>query len=75
MGGKEYYPKDVWSPAGGWYADPRGWRRNTAIAYAAAFAIIVPVWMLSAHLEQRPNPPTHWIPSQLWCKNIATKKE
>ena len=24
---------DVWSPSGGWYADPRGWRKNTAMAF------------------------------------------
>ena len=23
----------VWSPAGGWWADPKHWRRNTAFAF------------------------------------------
>lgn len=23
---------DVWSPTGGWWCDPKGWRRNTAFA-------------------------------------------
>eukprot|EP00212_Chloropicon_laureae_P005050 CAMPEP_0197491330 /NCGR_PEP_ID=MMETSP1311-20131121/5630_1 /TAXON_ID=464262 /ORGANISM="Genus nov. species nov., Strain RCC856" /LENGTH=33 /DNA_ID= /DNA_START= /DNA_END= /DNA_ORIENTATION= len=32
MGG-DNIPKDVWSPSGGWYADPRGWRKNTAMAF------------------------------------------
>ena len=35
MGGAKYkypYPKHVWSPAGGWWCNPRHWRRNTGIA-------------------------------------------
>jgi hypothetical protein len=33
MGGghKFHYPKWVWSPAGGWWANPPNWKRNTAI--------------------------------------------
>jgi hypothetical protein len=23
---------EVWSPSGGWWCDPKGWRRNTAVA-------------------------------------------
>lgn len=37
-GGRKYhYPKWVWSPAGGWWAAPASWKRNTAI-YAVAVA-------------------------------------
>ena len=28
------YPKYVWSPAGGWWANPVHWKRNTAIYVA-----------------------------------------
>ena len=27
----------VWSPAGGWWADPKHWRRNTALAFGCVF--------------------------------------
>ncbi|RMZ11972.1 hypothetical protein D0862_02795 [Hortaea werneckii] len=30
-GGKIPYPKHVWSPAGGWYAQPANWKQNTAV--------------------------------------------
>lgn len=31
-GGRQFdYPKWVWSPAGGWWANPTHWKRNTAI--------------------------------------------
>ena len=33
----------VWSPAGGWFADPKHWRRNTAICFLVIGAIAVPV--------------------------------
>jgi hypothetical protein len=70
MGGtKEFaYPKYVWSPAGGWWCNPRYWKRNTAIAFMAIFAISVPVFYISAQLERRPVPPYRQIPSQRWCK-------
>ncbi|KAL0036629.1 hypothetical protein WJX79_003360 [Trebouxia sp. C0005] len=65
------YPKGVWSPAGGWWADPKHWRRNTALAFGALLVITVPIFRLSAKLEQRPVPPTRPIPSQKWCKNFG----
>lgn len=27
------YPKYVWSPAGGWWCNPRHWKRNTFFAF------------------------------------------
>jgi len=65
MGG-ESYPKDVWSPSGGWYADPRGWRKNTAMAFGVVALIAIPIWMKSTSLEKRHRPPIRWIPSMLW---------
>ena len=37
----------VWSPAGGWFADPKHWRRNTAICFLVIGAIAVPVLWFS----------------------------
>lgn len=45
------YPTDVWSPSGGWYADPKYWRRNTLVAIAAITAICIPIAITSARLE------------------------
>ena len=33
-----YLPAGVWSPAGGWWADPKHWRRNTALAFGSVAA-------------------------------------
>ncbi|KAL9131617.1 MAG: hypothetical protein Q9217_000505 [Psora testacea] len=32
-GGKIPYPKHVWSPSGGWYAQPANWKSNTAVMW------------------------------------------
>ena len=33
----------VWSPAGGWFADPKHWKRNTAVGFGVlAVASAVP---------------------------------
>eukprot|EP00897_Mesotaenium_endlicherianum_P009792 jgi/Mesen1/8841/ME000053S08241 len=70
-GGYPGYPTEVWSPSGGWWCDPKLWRRNTAIAFVGIIAICIPVAMKSAQLEDRPVPPRRPIPSQLWCKNFG----
>ncbi|KAL2839148.1 hypothetical protein BJX68DRAFT_272270 [Aspergillus pseudodeflectus] len=56
-GGKIPYPKEVWSPAGGWYARPANWKANTAIIGAAMVGIIAAVWSLSAEREYRDKMP------------------
>jgi hypothetical protein len=33
-GGDLRVPPEVWSPTGGFYADPRRWKRNTALVAA-----------------------------------------
>lgn len=63
--------KDVWSPSGGWWPDPKYWRRNTAIAFGVLGLVMVPVFLKSAELEERPIPPIRPIPSQRWCKNFG----
>ncbi|KAH9947776.1 hypothetical protein B0H21DRAFT_691367, partial [Amylocystis lapponica] len=53
-GGARYpYPKEVWSPAGGWWARPSNWRANTAIVMAGILAITYGTFTLSADNEVR----------------------
>ncbi|CAI7742007.1 unnamed protein product [Closterium sp. NIES-54] len=66
------YP-NVWALTGGWYCDPKYWRRNTAFALAGIFAVCVPIALTSARLEQRPIAPSRAIPSQMWCSNFPTE--
>jgi hypothetical protein len=47
-GGRRYhYPKWVWSPAGGWWASPANWKRNTAIYFGVSAVIISAGWLYS----------------------------
>ncbi|KAK4155807.1 hypothetical protein C8A00DRAFT_13184, partial [Chaetomidium leptoderma] len=66
------YPKHVWSPSGGWYAQPVNWKRNTAICCVAIFGITAMVWKLSAELEYRHKMPEkgRFYPSRYWSKQI-----
>ena len=43
----------VWSPAGGWFADPKAWKRNTAIGFLAAGAAAVAIFSHSRKVEVR----------------------
>ena len=45
------YPSNVWSMTGGWYCNPRHWRRNTAIALSGIFLVCIPIAMKSIELE------------------------
>lgn len=45
------YPLYVWSPAGGWWCNPRHWKRNTAIAFVVLGVLALPVAYASAQLE------------------------
>jgi hypothetical protein len=51
------YPKHVWSPAGGWYAQPANWKANTFVVGAVLTGIVGATWMLSARLEYRDKMP------------------
>jgi hypothetical protein len=51
------YPKEVWSPAGGWYAQPANWRANTAIMTATIVGIVAVTWSISAEREYRDRMP------------------
>jgi hypothetical protein len=51
------YPKHVWSPAGGWYAQPANWKANTAVISLVSIGIVGMVFMASARLEHRDKMP------------------
>ncbi|KAL1840694.1 hypothetical protein VTJ49DRAFT_189 [Mycothermus thermophilus] len=74
MGGgpKIPYPKHVWSPAGGWYAQPANWKKNTAIALAAIFGIQFFIFKLSGEIEYRHKmpEPDRFFPSRYLSKQI-----
>ncbi|KAF9730927.1 hypothetical protein PMIN06_005799 [Paraphaeosphaeria minitans] len=71
-GGKIPYPKHVWSPAGGWYAQPANWKANTFVMGGVLASIVGAVWMLSANLEYRDKMPQEgrFFPSRYWSKQI-----
>ncbi|PFX32151.1 hypothetical protein AWC38_SpisGene2972 [Stylophora pistillata] len=70
MGGvkKFDYPKYVWSPTGGWWCNPRNWKRNTAICFAVVLGLQIPVALLSWSRERRYVPPYRHIPSQRFAR-------
>jgi hypothetical protein len=51
------YPKHVWSPAGGWYAQPANWKGNTAVVGLVLASIVGMAWTMSANLEYRDKMP------------------
>ncbi|KAH8112888.1 hypothetical protein DFH11DRAFT_388921 [Phellopilus nigrolimitatus] len=67
-GGQYPYPKEVWSPAGGWWTRPSNWKANTAVAVGGILFVTFSVWQLSASKEWRHNAPSKPIPSMLWAK-------
>ena len=51
------YPKHVWSPSGGWYAQPANWKANTAIMGLVVLGITAIAFSISAEREFRPRMP------------------
>lgn len=51
------YPKHVWSPAGGWYAQPSNWKVNTAVFGVVILGFTALTWRLSADREFRHKMP------------------
>lgn len=53
MGGDRrfYYPKYVWSPAGGWWHNPPNWKRNTVLVGLGIVAVNIAAFRLSNRLE------------------------
>ncbi|KAK7682743.1 hypothetical protein QCA50_014126 [Cerrena zonata] len=63
-GGARYpYPKEVWSPAGGWWTRPSNWKANTAILFAGILTVTYGAWTVSADREWRYIEPSRPIPS------------
>jgi len=71
MGGgsqKYPYPSEVWSPAGGWWANPSAWRRNTGVAFLVSAAVLVPVFLYGEKITERRVTPSRQIP---WRKSLG----
>ncbi|KAI0387878.1 hypothetical protein F5Y04DRAFT_274730 [Hypomontagnella monticulosa] len=66
------YPKHVWSPAGGWYAQPSNWKVNTAVFMGVIVGITAMTWKLSAEREFRHKmpEPNRFYPSRYWTRQI-----
>ncbi|KAI1749870.1 hypothetical protein F4782DRAFT_532952 [Xylaria castorea] len=66
------YPKHVWSPSGGWYAQPANWKANTAVFMGVIVGITALAWNLSAQREHRHKmpEPDRFFPSRYWSKQI-----
>ena len=47
----------MWSPAGGWWANPRHWKRNTALGYCFIGTCLMFTFSYSAANEVRPAGP------------------
>ncbi|KAJ1735387.1 hypothetical protein GGI11_001554 [Coemansia sp. RSA 2049] len=77
MGGgpRRPYPKSVWSPSGGWWAQPNTWKRNTAIVSVGILAVSAYLFKTSAELERRAVYPRVWIPSMLWAKQFKNNTD
>lgn len=51
------YPKHVWSPAGGWYAQPGNWKQNTFVLGATLLGVTAIIWKISAEKEEFSHKP------------------
>ncbi|KAF1345248.1 hypothetical protein BDV97DRAFT_303306 [Delphinella strobiligena] len=71
-GGKIDFPKHVWSPAGGWYAQPANWKYNTFVMGTVVFGIAAMAFSISADREHRDKMPEpgRFFPSRYWSKEI-----
>ncbi|KAH8087530.1 hypothetical protein HD553DRAFT_308377 [Filobasidium floriforme] len=77
-GGQYPFPKEVWSPSGGWWSRPSNWRANTLIAAGGIAVATLGVWRISARNEIRHTQPTKPIPSANWspqAREIGVRKE
>ncbi|GHJ88989.1 hypothetical protein NliqN6_5391 [Naganishia liquefaciens] len=70
-GGQYPYPKEVWSPAGGWWSRPANWRTNTFVCITGIIVATAGVWKISARNEIRHARPTKEIPSAMWSPHAA----
>ncbi|CCA69939.1 hypothetical protein PIIN_03879 [Serendipita indica DSM 11827] len=74
-GGAQYpYPKEVWSPAGGWWARPKNWKTNTVVVMGGVVALSYLVFRGTAHKEVRSTQPARWIPSMMYQQQFKDSK-
>ncbi|KAJ3735055.1 hypothetical protein DFJ43DRAFT_1060312 [Lentinula guzmanii] len=73
--GRYPYPKQVWSPAGGWWVRPSNWKSNTFIVATGIAGICYLVGKVSASKEQRYIAPTKQIPSAMWARQFQAEKK
>ena len=68
------YPKHVWSPAGGWYAQPSNWRANTIVMGVAIAGLTALVWGVSAEKEYRTRfpEPHRFYPSRWYARPLPS---
>ncbi|ORY92639.1 hypothetical protein BCR35DRAFT_285979 [Leucosporidium creatinivorum] len=72
-GGAQFpYPKEVWSPAGGWWTRPANWKSSTGFVGIAIVFATYGVWSYSASKERRHTEPTRAIPSMMWAKQFKS---
>ncbi|AXA51172.1 hypothetical protein MRET_3055 [Malassezia restricta] len=64
------YPKEVWSPSGGWWSRPKNWATNTLVVASGLAVISYGIFKFGAEREWRHQPPIHPIPSQLWARQF-----
>lgn len=71
------YPKHVWSPAGGWYAQPANWKSNTAIMLGIVIGLTAMVWKVSAEREVRTRFPEkgRFFPSRWFVPIVIVQGE
>jgi hypothetical protein len=68
------YPKHVWSPSGGWYAQPHNWKANTAVMAFVIFGVTALAWKVSAEREVRYKMPEpgRFFPSRQYAEIFAS---
>lgn len=59
---------EVWSPSGGWWCDPKGWRRNTAVAATLFLAAQYALFRYSSANETRYVAPKGWVASMSYTE-------
>ena len=56
MGGgtKIRFPSHVWTPTGGWYANPKNWKRNTMVVAGGIAFLSFLIYRKGESLQRRP---------------------
>lgn len=65
-----HYNREIWYPHGGFYCDPKGWRKNTVFALGAVALVGYLTFRFSSAIETRHMAPKGWIPSLMWNERV-----